>query len=216
MHTSHKVLDIEDQESLKKENITIESCVKDFNENIKKIINLKDKIEQEIQKIDNIYNNVFKEITKSYELKHEKLTKEENDLKERLQNEVTKTKEQLEHFLSESNNVIKTNDKINKGLNIIEKDENKSMIKILAYISKISKNQKEMKKLFNELIKNKNISFIKENNTVKYEEYIFNGIPIPKNIEVKDIGKNYFKLFWKIDDVQINNNKNNFLNILSK
>ena len=122
---------------------------------------------------------------------------------------MTKTKEQLEHFLSESNNVIKTNDKINKGLNIIEKDENKSMIKILAYISKISKNQKEMKKLFNELIKNKNISFIKENNTVKYEEYIFNGIPIPKNIEVKDIGKNHFKLFWKIDDAQIKNNKNN-------
>ena len=45
-------------------------------------------------------------MTKSYEKKHEKLIKEESDLKEKLDNEVTKVKEKLENFLSESNRII--------------------------------------------------------------------------------------------------------------
>ena len=48
-------------------------------------------------------------MTKSFEIKHEKLIKEENDLRENLQNEVTKVKEKLENFLSESNKLIKIN-----------------------------------------------------------------------------------------------------------
>ena len=69
-------------------------------------------------------------MTKSYEKKHEKLIKEENDLKERLNNEVTKVKEKLENFLSESNRVIKINERINKGIQNLEKVE-KNIIKNL-------------------------------------------------------------------------------------
>ena len=93
IHSGHKVLQIVDEELIKKEDITLDSSLKGFNEDIKKIISLREKIENEINKIDKLYDKVMNEVTKSFEIKHEKLIKEENDLKEKLQIEVTKVKE---------------------------------------------------------------------------------------------------------------------------
>ena len=138
-------------------------------------------------------------------IKHEKLTKEENDLKEKLQNEVTKVKEQLENFLSKSNNYIKLSEKIDKGIKFLEKEnkEVKNMIKVLSYISKINKTQKDMQILFQELMKNIKITFQKDNNNINYEEYYFNGIPQPKNIELYDIKDDNVNIKWRIDDLNI-------------
>ena len=41
----------------------------------------------------------MKDLTNSFLTKHEKLIKEENEMKEELDNKVTKAKEQLENFL---------------------------------------------------------------------------------------------------------------------
>ena len=79
-HSNHKVLKIDDEESLKKENITIEASSNDFNEIIEKLKNLKDKIEKEIINLDESYDKVFNEVGKSYEKKHEKLILEEQKL----------------------------------------------------------------------------------------------------------------------------------------
>ena len=84
------------------------------------------------------------------------------------------------------------------------------MLKILAYISKINKNEKEMKKLYDTCMRNIEISFEEEENKVKYEEYSFNGIPSPKDIEFKDIDINSFKVNWKMDDINIDKNKIKF------
>ncbi len=43
LHKNHKVLRIDDEESLKKENITIDLSIYEFNKNIQKIIDLKKK-----------------------------------------------------------------------------------------------------------------------------------------------------------------------------
>ena len=196
---------------MKTENFSIENSTKTFNDKIEKVNNLKNIIEKEISKIDNLYEKVNKETTMSYELKHEKLLKEEKDLKEKLQNEVTKVKEKLEKSLSEVNNIIKICEKINKGIKILEK-EDKNMVKTLAYISKINKSQKEMKVLFSELMRNIKISFVEEESNIKYEEYFFNGIQTPKDIEFKEIGSNSFKIFWKIDDINILNINKNQIN----
>ena len=154
--------------------------------------------------IDKTYEKVEKETTKSFEVKREKLKKEEDDLKEKLKTEVTKIKEQFEINLSEINNLLKSCEKIEKGINSLEKEE-KIMVKTLSYVSKINKNKKEMRKLFQQLMKNLKIFFIEEENTIKYEEYYFNGIPIPKDIEFKEIGSNSFKVSWKIDEINILN-----------
>ena len=151
-------------------------------------------------------------MTKSYEKKHEKLIKEENDLKEELDNEVTKVKEKLENFLSESNRIIKINERINKGIQNLEKVE-KNIIKDLTYISKINKNKKETNFLFQELMRNINISFNEEKSDINYEESYFNGINPIKDIEFKDVTSNSLNLVWKIDNlniVNIDKNKINF------
>ena len=202
-HSNHKVLKIDDEESLKKENITIENSNKEFDENIQKLTNLKNSIEHEMSEIDKAYEKVDKEATKSFEIKRDKLKKEEEDLKEKLKTEVTKIKEQLEVNLSEVNNLIKTNEKLVKGIKSFEKEE-KILIKTLSYVSKINKNQKQMKKLFHQLMKNLKISFIEDESTIKYEDYYFNGIPIPKDIEFQEIGAKSFKILWNIDETNIN------------
>jgi len=135
MHPGHKVIEIDDEESLKKENLTIEPVIKEFNSLTEKIKELKNKIEKEIEKINNLYENVNNEVTNYFKDKHEILIKEENELKDKLNNEVTKVKEKLEIFLSESNKQINIGDRINKGIKSLKNDKNN--IKLLSYISKI-------------------------------------------------------------------------------
>lgn len=96
-------------------------------------------------------------------------------MQDKLQTEVTKVKELLENNLSKSNTLIIINEKINNGIKFLEK-EGKNMLKTLSYISKISKNKKDVQILLQKLMKNLKINFIEEECTIKYEEYFFNGI----------------------------------------
>ena len=100
LHKSHKLLKIDDEEELKKENISLEDSTKDLNENKNRIEELKNKIEKEMIEIDKLYVKIDKEVTDSYKIKYEKLVKEENELKDKLKNEVTKIKENFELNLS--------------------------------------------------------------------------------------------------------------------
>jgi len=77
------------------------------------------------------------------------------------------------------------------------------MIKLISYISKINKNKRNNKKLFSELMKN--IKFKYEEDKINYEEYYFNGIPKPINIQFKDITNSSLNISWNIDN--INNNE---------
>ena len=79
------------------------------------------------------------------------------------------------------------------------------MIKILTYVSKINKNDKEMKKLYDTCMRNIKINFDEKENKIKYEEYFFNGIPPPKDIEFKDIDVTNLKVYWKINDINLLN-----------
>jgi len=51
------------------------------------------------------------------------------------------------------------------------------MLKTLTYVSKINKNDKEIKKLYGTSMRNIKICFDEKENKVKYEEYFFNGLP---------------------------------------
>ena len=98
-------------------------------------------------------------------------------------------------------------ERIKQGLNKL-KNEDKNINKTLSYISKINKNQKESLHLLQEHIKNIKFSYQEENSNLKYDEYYFNGISIPKNIEIKDISFKSLNLSWKIDNIgNIDNNK---------
>ena len=181
--------------------------MEEFNSLREKTKELRNKIEKEIEKINNLYENVNNEVTKYFKDKHEILIEEENELKEKLKNEVINVKEKLEIFLSESNKQINIGDRINEGIKTLNNEKN--IIKILTYISKINKTEKEMKNLFQELMRNIKISFEEDKKIINYEEYYFNGIPSPKDIEFKDITSNSVNISWKIDNLKINNIDNN-------
>ena len=202
MHQTHQLLELSDEEALKKENIALEPYEKEINEYLNKTLSLKNNIENEIKEIDKQYDKVLSEIGKSFKAKHEKLIKEENELKEKLQFEVTKAKENLEKFWSLSNSEIIIGERINKGIQKI-KNEEKNMMKTLSYVSKINKNQKEMKKLSVSLIKSIKFSFEQNDSSLKFEEFFFNGIPIPKDIQFNNISYDSLDLRWKIDDMNI-------------
>ena len=173
--------------------------MKEFNEIVKSIIKIKENIENEINKINNLYEKTMDEVSKSFQKKHEQLLKEENDMKEKLQIEVTKIKEQLEKYLSQSNNEIKINERINLGIKKFENNEN-NMFKILSYVSKMNKSKKIMNKISKQKLKGLKFTYNEENNNIKYEEYSFNGITISNDIEFKDISHNSLNIYWKIDN----------------
>ena len=122
LHPNHKILEISDIDSLKKENISIETSAKDLTNIVEKINLLKDKIEKEINSINTSYEKAIEDLTKDFKEKIENLKKAEKEIKEKLENEVTKVKEKLENILSEIYNLVKMNEKINKGTkNLIRK-----------------------------------------------------------------------------------------------
>ena len=131
LHKDHKVIQIKDEETLKKENISINDYVKEFDINAQNVINIKNKIENEINNINISYDKVAKEVSKSFELKHEILIKQEKVIKDKLQIEVTKIKSKLEEYLSLVNILIKNYEKINKGIKTLNKDEENKNIKLL-------------------------------------------------------------------------------------
>ena len=114
--------------------------------------------------------------------------------------------EKLEDYLSLANNLIKNYEKINKGIQGLNKEgqnNNINLLKNLTYVSKLNKNQKEMNKISQILMKNLKLDFIDDN--IKYEEYYFNGLSIPKDIQISDIKVNSCNISWKIDDINILN-----------
>ena len=208
LHNGHKLFEISDEEALKKENFNVEKEMDNYNEISNKMSGLKDTIEKEIEEINKSYDETVESLKNYYQKKYDALLKQESDLKENLQNQVTKTKEQLEIFLSEINENIRISERINKGINKIIK-EKQSMIQLLSYISKINTSKKSMRKLTSELMKTIKFSFEEEKNIINYEEIFFNGMPVPKNIEFKEITSTGFKLFWKADDIKLKNNHKN-------
>ena len=159
-------------------------------------------------KINEQYDTIMKQITKSFEAKHEKLYNEENKIIEELQIEVTKIKEKLEIFTTQSNEMIRISNNINKGIEKLKNCKDNNIIKIISYISKLNKSQKEMNNLLKELIKNVNISFLENENKIKYEIYYFNGIQTPKDIDFKNISTNSADISWKIDVIKFENINN--------
>ena len=67
---------------MQKENISLESITKDSKEISQKINELKNRLENEINHIRELYEKTEQEITKSFITQHENLIQEEKKLKE--------------------------------------------------------------------------------------------------------------------------------------
>ena len=83
LHNGHKMIPIDDEETLKKEHISINDFINDFDLDFQNMNNLKEKIENEIKEINLAYDKVNVEASRFFELKHEKLINEEKDMKDK-------------------------------------------------------------------------------------------------------------------------------------
>ena len=197
-HDDHKLIEIKSLEQLNKENITLEKELNELNKTSDKMIKLKSKIEEEITKINNTYEDMIKKLENIYQKKIDVIITEKNDLIEKLNFEVTKVKEGLEKNLSDINNEILIKDRINKGIKKMENKE-QNVFQIIAYISKINQDIKKMKNISTKLMKNININYDEIKNNITYEDYYFNGWPIPKNIKIENLTSTSAKISWDID-----------------
>ena len=59
LHNGHKLIEISDEESSKKENFKIENEMNNFNEISNKMVGLKNKLENEIEKINNMFDKTM-------------------------------------------------------------------------------------------------------------------------------------------------------------
>ena len=143
-------------------------------------------------KIDETYDKVDKETTKSFEEKREFLNLEEENLKDKLKNEVTKIKEKLEVNMGLIKELLRKCEQIQKGIKNLQKEE-KNMIKTLSYISKVNQNQRKIDNLMNSPMKNMNIAFNKDKCIIEYKEYFFNE----KKLDYFDNDENELIIFNK-------------------
>ena len=193
-----------DKENFKDKDIKLESYTLKFKELFEKTISLKEMIENEINKINLLYNQVNEKITELYQKKHEDLLKEEEELRKNLEIDVTKVKSDLEKYLSKSVEYIKKDEKINKGLKNLEKEQEINIYKHLNYISKINKINTKMDDLLYTNMTNLKLSLNEKDSM--YEEYYFNGIPIPKDIKYNDLFGSR-EISWQISSsTNIDNN----------
>jgi len=201
---NHKLIDINDKDSLKSNNISYKESITEFDEFFKKMKNIKQKIEEEIEDINNSHKKIMEEITSSFNDQRFQINKKEKQLKLELDEKVTDVKNDLEICLRESNDIISSFERIYKTIKIYEK---KNIIleelKSLYYISEINKNNEIAKELFRKPIKNINI-ILNKGDVLNYKEYYFNGIPIPKNVEAEKKGENIF-IKWDLDDFRAKN-----------
>ena len=164
---------------------------------------LKEKIENELTKLTDLEEKISKEMKESFIKQHENLTKIEKELNNDLIKKVTVIKDKLENFISESIEIIKGNEKINKYTQYFEKNREKSnpdIIKTLSYISEIENNNQKVFHFINESMINMNINFNENTNTLEYIDYYFNGISSPINIQLNEETNNIINISWKIDE----------------
>ena len=66
LHAGHTLVDLSDEDTLKKENLSIEGEIKDYNDMSQRIVGLKNKIENEIIKLDQLFDKTLDDLKKSY------------------------------------------------------------------------------------------------------------------------------------------------------
>ena len=192
------------EENLKAYGISYENTISEFNKIFNKVRDIKQNIEEEIEKLNNSHKKIMDEITASFDEKRFQLNKLEKELKLDLEKKVTEVKEELENKLSESSKIIISLERIKKAIKYYAKKNITNKIKSFYYISEINNNNLKALNFYKKPLRNIDISLNSELNTLNYKDYYFSGIPIPKNINIEEKEDKIF-ISWDIDEFRIKN-----------
>ena len=109
---------------------------------------------------------------------------------------VNEIKNELEDYLTKLKNILFSCENLHKSIENYESGNNN--MKTLYFISIIHNNNEKTCNFLKTKIKNLNIA-MDNDSFVNYENYYFNGIPMPKDIKVEKIGEQ-LNINWDIDD----------------
>ena len=195
----HHIINIDNQNSLENNDISIDKSISEFDEIFSKVKALKLKLEEEIDKLNNTYENNENELTIYFKKQHFSLEEQERKMRTELKFKVTEIKEELEEFLRKSKIILLNCEKTQKIVENYKVKNEHNKLKTLNYISEINKN----KDISIKFLKNK-MKIIKVSSSLfsppfKYEYEYINGVPIPKDIKAEKKGKQLY-ISWEIDD----------------
>ena len=112
-------------------------------------------------------------------------------------------KEELNNFLKRTDNIISSFGKISKLIDNFGDEKESHIIRTWCYISEINKYNEKAENLFNEPKKTLLFSFDDEELKVNYNNYYFDGLPVPENICIEENENNKIEITWKNDEDRI-------------
>ena len=201
---NHKLIDINDAESLKDCNLSYKAYIEEFDTVFKKAKDLTKTLEDEILNLNISKEPFIKEINEHFNKQRLKLDEEEKLAKEDFNKRVNKVEDDLKKFLSEVKEVKQSCERIINATNNFENRNEVIKIKTLYYISDINKTNIIAKDLYDEPMKTVKFTTGGILTPVYYTHFYFNGIPVPEDIYIskKDSGK--VKISWKIGEIMLN------------
>lgn len=196
-----KYIDINDEKSLKDNNISYKDTISEFDEIYDEVKDLKERLEEEISDIINSRKQILKKIRKYFSKQHRFLKLKEKSLKSYFNAKVDVVERELNNFLVESNRIILSCIRISKEIKDFG-EENK--IKELYYICEINKNNEKVKAYLKKPIRNLEFEIDLPNDKINCDSYYFNGLPVPNDINVEENDEQKIVIYWKNDNYVIN------------
>jgi len=165
---------------------------------------LKRKIIKEIEQLNNSNVIINDKITSSIKKNIYEEKEKEHKLKSELNLKINEIRNELENYLSKINDLIISLVISHESSINFEKQSKNNQIKALYYIEELKYYEKSIIILKTKM-KNCNI-FYENNNSLNFEDYYFNGIPIPKDIKVEKNGEKLL-ITWDLEDENNIDNK---------
>ena len=200
-----KLIDINDEKSLKENHISYDDTVSEFTKIFKNGDYLSVKIEKEISNLNKSRKQILNKINRFFRKKHHLLTVKHKSLKSSINEKVDEVEEDLNAFLILAKSISLSCKRMSEAIKKFgQKTENK--IKELSYISEINKNNEEAKDFFKEPIRTLNLTLdLSEENflssSCNCSSYYFSGLPVPENINIEENRDKNLVISW-------NNNEN--------
>lgn len=197
---NHKLIDINDEESLKDSNLSYKKYIEEFDTVSKKAKDLINKLEDEILILNNSKEPFIQEITEHFNKQRFELDEKEKLTKEEFNKRINKVEDDLKKFLREVKDVMQSCERIKNATNNFENRNEDIKIKTLYYISEINKNNIIAKELYDEPMKTLKFKIGGICTPVYYYNYYFNGIPVPEDIYIRE-NDSGIKISWKIGEI---------------
>lgn len=179
-----------------------ENVKKDFELVLERDNSLEDKITHEIEKIQNEGNEMENRIVNTFKEAHEKLDAEEVEVKKELEQICRRYSDRLEKILEKIKEIREYNTALNEADKNLQGQYSRLME--LNIVSEMEKQRLAFEDMHKMKMAGLNIDWDPDSRKLSFMQYIFNGAPIPNEVEFPVILCKSFDLAWECDESDLN------------